>query len=192
VLDLRNFIVISFLEIANRNFKLFNEFDEKQFGPRQRYINQNLKDFNNNLNNLNPKEKQYLLSAISFIIRDMFAGMTGKYSDNRNNLDIENISEQDTIENAKINWKKSDVNKSHFLFEFDEQDISIRAGDYLQISNSNNINSRIEKATVKEVNKNSMIVSFRNKLNDIDPNIEFYNIRKEESDSLLKKQIPLF
>lgn len=191
VLDLRNWIIIIQLALAKGNFNLFNDLTNEKFGDRPQYLNQSIKEFNHKYKSLSNIEKEYFQKTLAFYFREIFAQTTGKFSSRKNNFTFDSIfNSENEISNAKINFESSDEKKQHFKFEFDEQNNSIREGDYVIISSNQGTLGRVEKGTIKSIDRSTALISFRNKMNLFENKMELFSISKVESGSLIRKQIP--
>lgn len=207
----RNSIVFRERELLLNDKNILNSLNDINY-EKFSYSKEDYAIIINKLNALNEVKKTYFIEFTKFIIRESYSQRIGfensnnnSYSKlwrtdkkNRQEINLENTTNtnSDLLFNLTINNDKSDFETLHIYLESNESEItsSLRNGDLITlIPNENNdlkiYNYIIIKGYIKEISKQHLIISFRNK--QIDErylnNYHLWNIYPDFSDTTNKR-----
>ncbi len=201
ILKCRNYIIAVEKAISNNNYSVFRKFNPKDFGNAPVYKGKAIEDFARSLASLSELEQEYFYNFISFVSREIFSRKVGQQSQSKgfSGLWLDSLEEKEDnfslLRYMEIDSDESDFEKMHIVFKFSGQNAatSFRQGDICvvyhvpQKGKINPIKGQMLRGSIRQIDNDSVTVSFRNKLNPADfKEIYEWALEPDSIDSLNK------
>ncbi len=182
ILKCRNYIVAVERALSNDNFSIFSKFNSASFGEYPQYKLQSINEFSINYNGFSELEKEYFHSFVGFLSRENFCRKLGNsgYNNGFSSLWLDTFEEKEEsysiLRHLKLDFEGSDFDKMHLKFKITYLSgvSNIRRGDICivySIPNNSSVDvlsGQILKGSIREMYDDTIVISFRNKLNRID------------------------
>lgn len=201
ILKVRNYIVAVEKALAKGNYSIFKKFNQDDFGYYPTYKHNIIDEFRLTYKGMTNVELDYFHSFIGLLSREYYIGKLGTGDINRGFSSLWLESDQEKTDSfvllryLELLPNESDFEHKHIKFSIRNSEIitNLRQGDIVivyhipKIGNTDVTKHRLLKGSIKILEAEYLVISFRNKLEPFDfPDTYEWAIEADHIDSLSK------